>query len=333
MIKKFLKSHPIHRKIVTKLDYFFLIRPTLFFSVWVMMAIGMATARIQYSLPAVGIHQFSFSTLLSFIGVSFVSASAFIINQIMDIESDTVNKKLFLVGTHITVKKSNKIARALAIIGVAFTLLGNWITSIFTILLYLVWGILYNQPPFRWKNKPLAGWSANIIAGLVLYTIGWVTISVRSDILFPPLLDFVRLVLPYLLCFGSVALLTTIPDVKGDELSGDKTFPLVFGKNLTLFIAFILPSGAFIIGLKNIDPIASSAAISSIPFFIFALFRQLDKDILRAIRYPVFILNFFALTVYPLLAIPLILTFYLSKYYYWHRFDIHYPTFLVDDSH
>jgi hypothetical protein len=51
---------------------------------------------------------------------------------------------------------------------------------------------------------------------------------------------------------------------------------------------------------------------------------------LRAIRYPIFILNFFVLSVYPWLFVPLVLTYYVSKYYYWHRFNLHYPTFLVE---
>ncbi len=333
MVKKFLKSHPVHKKIVLHLDYLFLLRPTLFFSVWVMIVMGMATARIHSSLPAVGILQISYSTLFIFIGVSLVSASAFILNQIMDVDSDSVNKKLFLVGKHISPEKSKKVAHLSAVTGFVFTLLGNWVTSIAALLLYLFWGILYNQPPFQWKKKPIAGWMVNILSGLLLYFIGWMIISTSNEYSFPGLVELFMITLPYIFCFASVALLTTLPDVEGDEFAGDKTFPLVFGKNTTLVIAFILPVGAFIIGLKNADPLASTASITAIPFFVFALFRRLDKDILRAIRYPIFILNFFALTVYPYLAIPLIITFYLSKYYYWHRFNLHYPTFLVDDSH
>ena len=30
--------------------------------------------------------------------------------------------------------------------------------------------------------------------------------------------------------------------------------------------------------------------------------------------------------------IPVVIVYYCSKYYYWHRFDIHYPTFLVDSQ-
>ena len=99
---------------------------------------------------------------------------------------------------------------------------------------------------------------------------------------------------------------------------------------LTIILSLILIMIAFTFGLINEDPLASTATIVSLPFFLFMTVRRLDKDILRAIRYPIFILNFFALTVYPWLFFPLCIIFYLSKYYYWHRFELHYPTFLVE---
>ena len=97
-----------------------------------------------------------------------------------------------------------------------------------------------------------------------------------------------------------------------------------------MIISLILICLAFAYALYHKDPIASTATLVSIPFFFMTVIRRMEKDVLRAIRYPIFILNFFALSVYPWLFLPLIITFYLSKYYYWHRFDLHYPTFLVD---
>ena len=135
----------------------------------------------------------------------------------------------------------------------------------------------------------------------------------------------------FLMSFSSVALMTTLPDILGDMKTGLKTFPIVYGKKITLIIALILVIFSFIISMINNDPIASTAAIVSIPFFFFATFRGLDKDILRSIRYPIFLLNFFVLPFYPFLSVPIIIIYYLSKYYYWYRFGLHYPTFLVDD--
>ena len=86
------------------------------------------------------------------------------------------------------------------------------------------------------------------------------------------------------------------------------------------------------LGIYFIDPLLSICTLVSIPFFVYALFRNLDKDITRAVRYPVFIFNFFVSTIYPYLSIALILIFYISKYYNWHRLNIHYPTFLVNND-
>ena len=100
----------------------------------------------------------------------------------------------------------------------------------------------------------------------------------------------------------------------------------------TLIVSLIFICGAFVFAFNHGEPLASTAALVSIPFFVFTVIRRLKKDVLRNIRYPIFILNFFTLSIYPWLFVPLAITFYLSKYYYWHRFDIHYPTFLVEND-
>ena len=95
MIKRFLKYHPVHKKLVPKLDIVFLLRPTLFFSVWVMVVIGMASAQMHLVGHPLWITELSWKTFLVFMGLTLVSSSAFILNQISDEESDAVNKKLF----------------------------------------------------------------------------------------------------------------------------------------------------------------------------------------------------------------------------------------------
>ena len=41
MVKNFLKNHYVHQKIAPYLDEFFIYNPTLFFTVWVMISMGM----------------------------------------------------------------------------------------------------------------------------------------------------------------------------------------------------------------------------------------------------------------------------------------------------
>ena len=332
MIKNFLKEHPIHKRLAPRFDILFLMRPTLFLSVWVMVVIGMSAAQMHYNDSPLWISGFSMQTLIIFIGLTFVCSSAFILNQITDQESDRVNNKLFLVGKYISEEKSQNIAKYLLIAGLIVLLIFNWFSAMIASLIYLIWGILYSSSPFNWKSRPLLGWLANSIVGILLFVLGWgiVLKNHQSSPLIPFDISMVYLLFPYALSFSSVALITTLPDLKGDTSSGDRTFPIVFGKSLTLIISLIFIIIAFFAALKNVDPIASTATIVSLPFFFFAFFRRLEKDILRAIRYPIFILNFFVLSIYPWLFFPIALTFYISKYYYWHRFDLHYPAFIID---
>ena len=332
MIKRFLKYHPVHKKLVPKLDIVFLLRPTLFFSVWVMVVIGMASAQMHLVGHPLWITELSWKTFLVFMGLTFVSSSAFILNQISDEESDAVNKKLFLVGKYISSEKSQSISNILLISGLVISLVVNWFTAILVGCIYLVWGIINNWQPFNWKRKPIFGWLANSVVGGLLFAVGWFLVMKNQlnngiNILDIALFEYMT---PYLLCFSSVALLIALPDIKGDKKSGDRTFPIAYGEMSILFLSLIIICVAFIFALHHGNPLASTALLVSIPFFVFTVIRRFDKDVLRAIRYPIFILNFFALSIYPWLFVPLLITFYLSKYYYWHRFNLHYPTFLVD---
>ena len=332
MIKRFLKYHPVHKKFVPNLDIVFLLRPTFFFSVWVMVVIGMSSAQMYLVDYPLWITELSWRTFLAFLGLTFVCSSTFILNQIPDENNDGVNKKLFIIGKHISPEKSQSIANFLLFSGLVISLVANWFTAILVGCIYLIWGIIYNQKPLNWKKKPILGWLANSIVGGLLFAVGW--FLVMNDQLnyriIPLDMSLFEYMLPYLLCFSSIALLTTLVDRNGDTDSGDRTLPALYGKMPTLLLSLIFICVSFVVALHHGDPLASTAACVSIPFFVFTVMRRFEKDVLRAIRYPIFILNFFTLSIYPWLFVPLLITFYLSKYYYWHRFNLHYPTFLVD---
>jgi hypothetical protein len=210
-------------------------------------------------------------------------------------------------------------------------IISNWVTAIPAMLIYLLWGIEYNHPPIEWKNTPTAGWLVNSCVGVLLFIIGWMLgmNNYPNNTMIPLSFDTFSHMLPYILCFSAVSLLITLPDMKNVD-SDMRTIPIMFGFSASIMISLLMVSIALYVSLQHADPLASTATLVSLPFFIFAAVRQMNKDILRAIRYPIFILNFFTLPYYPLLVVPLFCTYYLSKYYYWHRFDLHYPTFLVD---
>ena len=181
----------------------------------------------------------------------------------------------------------------------------------------------------KYKKKPLAGLFCKVVVGVLLIYAGYIHSNNIYGILN---FNLFLLALPYILFFSSICLIVDIPDIKGDMKDDCNTFPVKYGIKMTTFISTLLNGIALIISIKMQDPLASTAIAVSFPFFMYALLRGLKKDIIRAIRYPIFILNFYILTIYPLLIFPIIISYYISKYYYWHRFSIHYPTLLVDND-
>ena len=329
MIKSFFRDNSIHKSIVPYFDYFFLLRPTLYFAVWVMVVLGMAIAKMSLHSYPLWITNYDSSTLLVFLGITLLCSGTFIINQIVDKVSDKKNEKLFLIGLYIEVDSAQRISNIISILGLILIMIGNLVLVPLGICIYLLWGILYNKPPFEWKKHPILGVLTNSIIGIILFLMGWFQVYGVSDIEFGKL---ITLMTPYILCFTAVSLMTNIPDIKGDESVRALTFSVRFGSRVTCVLATAIVIISFYLSYQNSDPIASTASLSSIPFFIFALIRNLDKDILRAIRYPIFLLNFFVFAVYPWLFVLVFIIYYFSKYYYWHRFDLHYPTFLVDND-
>ena len=97
MIKSFLKSHSIHKKIVPFFDIIILLRLTLFFGVWVMICIGMHIGSLINDNMQMNITIYDPSTFILFIGISFVCGSIFIINQIDDLEVDRANNKVSII--------------------------------------------------------------------------------------------------------------------------------------------------------------------------------------------------------------------------------------------
>ena len=335
MIKAFFKNHHIHKNIVPYFDYIFVFRPTLYFAVWVMICIGMYLAHLDNSIPQWET-AFNYKILLLFISLTLITGATFITNQLTDIITDRNNNKLFLIDNLIDQGKAKYIYKSSILVGILLLILTNIYNFILGALIFVFWDILYNRKNYKWKKNPFLGPLCNLIVGLLFIISGW--IMVKSNNLYFPYIDFSLLnklflnIIGYVFCYLSVVLLTDIPDIKGDEMDNKRTFTIAFGKKITILLSTLLVFISFLIGIYLNDPLLSIATIVSFPFFLYALFRGLDKDVLRSIRYPIFILNFFTFTIYPYLSLTSLIVFYISKYYYWHRFDIHYPTFLVSND-
>ena len=331
MIKKFFKSHPMHKKIAPLFDLLMISRPTLFFSVWVMICIGMYIGMfLTHQNLSVNITEFNYKTIMMFAGISLICAGTFIMNQLSDIEGDKINKKLFIIGNIVTSEKALVISRVMPAVGAVAILFSKWVVIIPALLIYIFWGELYNNKEYDWKSKPSLGFLCNMVCGYLLVLSGVLYTSHNFSMLLA--VKSLLYILPFLFAYASVVLLANIPDIEGDKETNKKTFTVMYGVRNTVILSTFMCVFSLLLGLYLWEPLSSTAALSALPFFLFATFRGQNKDIIRSIRYPILLLNFYVLTIYPLLIFPVFISYYLTKYYYWHRFSIHYPTLLVDND-
>ena len=165
----------------------------------------------------------------------------------------------------------------------------NWKILIIGFLIFIIFGYLYNCKPYEFKKKPIHGLFCNLFLGYLLLSAGFI----HSTGLMIPILKikFLMFAFPYLLLLLAVKILVDIPDINGDNESERKSFVIKYGIKKTVLFSTVLVSLSLFISILNNDPLSSTALITIFPFFLYALFRGLEKDIMRAIRYPIAIIN------------------------------------------
>jgi 4-hydroxybenzoate polyprenyltransferase len=127
------------------LDYLFITRPVLMPPVWTILLLGYHRAS-TFSI-------YDNSIGLVFLLISFSIGAVYILNQIHDIESDRINKKLFFLAEGLMPVRSAWVEAALLI---SIGIIGAFIISLQLGILFIlgfVFGFLYSAPPFSFKNR------------------------------------------------------------------------------------------------------------------------------------------------------------------------------------
>ena len=331
MIKEFLKSNPIHKKIVPSLDMIMIARLSYFFGVWAMVCIGMYIGDLINNSVDINSITMSFSTSMLFLGISFICAAIFVNNQIYDLETDKNNNKKIIIDNYITIDFSKKVALFFIVCGLLLIIFIDYLVVFPMALLYLICGVLFTNKNLKFKQNIFLNFLFYMILALFLILSG-ITYSRSGMSIINLFAISIKYLTPFLLLYGAVVLAVNILDQEGDRLSNRCTIPQNIGVRFTSIIAFLMCFLSFLIGLYIEEPLSVVCSISSVPFFLFLIFRGKEKDIVRAVRYPILLVNFYIFMIFPLLLYPIVITFYLSKYYYWHRFSLHYPTLLVDND-
>ena len=313
MIKNFFKNHPIHKKIVIHLDLFNLLNPLNYFLIWVLLSVGMYLGLFVLNQSPQFIATFQYKVFFLYAGISVIMSSHYID---LELSHEKNNSSIKFIKEKYSVKFIEKTKTYLNFIGLIFLFFSFWINFAIGLILFF-----FNKSvcKFYLDKRVALKLIYQILIAFIISISGYLFSLKDYQLLhFIPL--YFKLIVPYLFLYFSVFV------VLNSKIFDSKISKSIVSVGLLLIIFGILLS------LKFQDPLASTSLVVSAPFFLYTLIRGLDKDFRRVYIYPLAILNFFCMTIFPYLFIASIVVFYLMKYYNWHRFDLHFPTFLVEND-
>ena len=296
------------------LDYIFVMRPILLPPVWTILLLGYHRS--------VSLNGKESSIFLIFILLTFLSGAIYVLNQICDIETDRINRKLFFLADDI-ISKRNAVLQTIALNLISIIpayLISLRLGILFT--LGFILGFIYSVPPFVLKNKPFGGLLFNALGhGSLVFLIGWCS---NANFSIQALLYSV----PYFLAVGAIYLNTTVPDREGDKKIGKITLAVKWGESPTKILSAFLVFLALLFSLVFKDYPFSVVVLLSIFFFIYMLLSQNIKAVILATKIAVLLLSILAGIFYFWYFILLLFVYIVSKIYYKHRFGMNYPTLL-----
>ena len=316
MIKNYFKNNPIHKDIVKNFDFIFTCQPTLFFIVWILICFGMYSVSFVNNESPMFITTISYKTIFLFIGITkLVALLSF--NYNLKSKENKIIKEDYVI-------MFNKYRNISIIISFVFIFLSGWY------LMFLVGLIFLSAFKLDEESDSYLKMFVFCVIALLLILLGVFhqheTTNFFVDIFQIKLLIAIT---PYWLVVCCIIFLKQVFENNIDI--SDNMFDK-FSIKILVFIPFSVTIISLLLSLYVNDPLSSTSIIVFIGFYLYGLFRSKNKDFIRLIRYPTGILNFFVITIYPYLFFPVFILFYFSKYYYWHRMDLHYPTFLVSDN-
>ena len=138
MIKKFITSNPIHKKISPFLDWLMILRIEKMFVVWPMICIGMYLGDMHDGPVDINSIVYNFDTVLFFLGISLIMSSIFISQHIYRLSSTNSQNIFFDYRKVLSHKQSLLVSDLLAVFGGLIIFFFSFLAFIQLFLLYLL---------------------------------------------------------------------------------------------------------------------------------------------------------------------------------------------------
>jgi len=300
------------------LDFVFLLRPTALVPLWIFQLAGVRAAadRTGVSLPFLGVTP---SAVIGLCAMTLVLAGGYVLNQIVDRESDRRNRKLFLIADGLVSTRAAWAEMSLIWIGAVLLSLGTSPAFRIVLACSVALNVTYSAPPVRIKGRPFWDLVWNGLGfGVLGFAAGWSSVAA-------PELTLAPRALAYGLAVAGVIASTTIPDIEGDAHSGLRTTGVVLGARRTSALALLLLVAAAAVGWYARDPVGLFGPILSLPLLLRA--HTTGRRQHRVIANQASVAAFALLTGVraPLLFLLLGAAYFASRGYYKARFGMAFP--------
>ncbi|GAB4321347.1 MAG: hypothetical protein Kow0074_12260 [Candidatus Zixiibacteriota bacterium] len=297
----------------TLLDYLFFTRPVLMPPVWTIALLGVATAP-DHSHP-----WWEWAAFVVQLWCLF--GAVYTLNQICDVESDRINRKLFfLPESLISIRAAWSFTVALNLVALVLGLLFTGIYVALTAGIMLL-GVAYSAGRHPWKNHPLLGFLANTVAhGMIVYVMGITFAGVYSAEAWVP-------AFAYACAVGAVYLATTVADIPGDQQSGKRTIGVWAGGRITMLLAAVLVGVAVILAMWQDQVVLALASLVSLPVFAWGAQSDSLRRAPRVAITGVATLTLGASVYFPVYLGLMIIGFFLARAFFRWRFGMAYPNF------
>mgnify|MGYP001138511425 CR=1 FL=1 len=300
------------------LDRLFILRPAVMVPLWVFFVSG-ATGALRASGHAGPMLLPPRTVAIGLAAMSAILGGGYLLNQIVDVEGDRANDKLFFLPRELISAGSARAELAVVWLIAAAIALALPVAFQAVAVAALVLNVTYSSRPIRAKARfPLDLIWNGLGFGLVATFSGWATVS-------PPGLRCLQLGFAYTLAVAGVTASTTIPDLKGDSATGLRTTAVVLGRHRTSCIAVLLMALAALTGLVIRDPVASVGSLLSLPMLIRAHVTGSSRDRLAASQVSVGVFCLLVSIRAPFLLALVALVVLGSRLYYRRRFGMTYP--------
>jgi len=300
------------------LDYLFVTRPTVAVGMWVFFLWGAASAALSSGgrFPLLWPPRDAATGLAA---MTAVLAGGCLLNQIVDVDSDRVNRKLFFLPRGIISQRAARLEMVLLwILAAALaTLLSPGFRLMLAVSLLL--NVTYSAPPVSAKSRfPLDMLWNGAGFGLVSAAAGWASVApLSAGALAPGIV--------YTLAVAGVTASTTVLDVEGDRAAGLRTTAAVLGSRGASALAIWLVSLAAIAGAFARDPLGLLGPILALPLMLKAHQSGRRSDRILANQFMVGAFALVASTRAPFLLALVALVYFGTRAYYRVRFGLTYP--------